>query len=83
MINTPVSHWQDSALKQSLANFDTFSTLLGLDSFADYFLSKNASRAETWSDLRLDEQGMELRDRIQNSADVSAFSISASIVLTD
>ena len=59
-----ISKWSSSALAESLQSFSGFIDLLGLHGFQEYFLSRKAHSMRDWAEIPLDQEGLELKARI-------------------
>lgn len=62
-----IEKWQDEHLQQSLASFNAFSQLLGLNLVQSYLSSHQALQIDDWSAQPLDSEGERIQKMLQNA----------------
>ena len=64
-----MKEWQEERLEHSLASFDNFSSLLGLDDIQRYLVSRQVHLLEDWASQPLDDEGKMLQSTMQLALD--------------
>ena len=61
--------WEDQTLLQSLASFESFNHMLGLDLALNYLTSRQVQQIDDWSSQSLDNEGKILQTKLQSALD--------------